>query len=254
MAEEQQEGDVQMHLLDHLDELRRRVVYIVLGLLAGMVLSGIFVTEVMDLILLRPAAEAGMVLQNLRPFGQPMLYFKVVFVVGIIVSFPFSIYQLWLFVAPGLYQNEKKWAGRITFLTSLCFLLGIAFAYWVMIPQMLDFAKGFGSSQIANNLDINEYFGFLSTTVLGAGLTFEMPMISYVLSSFGILGAATMARFRRHSVVVVLIIAAIITPSPDPVNQLVFAIPLYVLYEISILVARAVEKGKAREVAASGAE
>jgi sec-independent protein translocase protein TatC len=118
----------------------------------------------------------------------------------------------------------------------------VAFAYYVMLPGMMQFSVSFGSKNIENNYDVNEYFGFVTTTLLGAGLIFELPMMTYVLARFGIVSAALMRKYRRHAFVVILIVAAVLTPSPDPVNQLTFAAPLFVLYEISIIVARVARK------------
>ena len=149
---------------------------------------------------------------------------------------PYTLYQLWKFIAPGLYEKERRWAGKITIYTSFCFLVGVAFAYWIMIPVMLSFTASFGSNLIKNSIDVTEYFSFITTTLLSAGLIFELPMIAYILSKIGIISPEMLRKYRRHSIVVILILAAALTPSTDPVSQLVFAAPLMVLYEISILV------------------
>ncbi len=238
-ADEPQED---MGFLGHLQELRKRVIWAMVGIIIGCFISGVFINQLLEWILLRPATSVHMNLQNLRPFGQAFLYFKVIFVVGIILAIPFILYQLWKFIAPGLYLRERKWVGRITFFTSLCFFIGVAFAYFVMIPTMLKFAANFGSSDIKNIIDINEYFSFISLMMLASGLIFEMPMISYVLSRVGILSPKFLRKYRRHSIVVILIIAAVLTPTPDPINQIIFAMPLFVLYEISIFISKLAEK------------
>ena len=228
----------EMSFFDHLGDLRVRIMWALVGLLIGCVISGVFVNTIMDTVLLAPATSVGMKLQNLRPFGQAFLYFKVILITGLIIASPWVLWNLWQFVAPGLYENERNWARRITATTSFCFLSGVAFAYYVMLPGMMQFSVSFGSKNIENNYYINEYFGFVTTTMLASGLIFELPMITYVLARFGLVSAALMRKYRRHSFVVILIVAAVLTPSPDPVNQLTFAAPLYVLYEISIIVAR----------------
>ena len=235
---DREEQHSEMGFFDHLEELRKRLLWAAVGIVAGCMVSGFFIDTLMNEILLKPALFYNLKLQNLRPFGQPFLYFKLVFVIGIILSFPLTLYQLWLFVAPGLYEHEQSWARRITFFTSLCFIAGVAFAYFVMIPGMLSFTSNFGTKAIENNLDINEYFGFMTTTLLAAGLIFELPMITYVLTKVGMVTPRLMRTYRRHAIVVILIIAAVLTPSPDPVNQLIFAIPLWILYEISILISQ----------------
>ncbi|TAL70248.1 MAG: twin-arginine translocase subunit TatC [Bacteroidetes bacterium] len=239
---EQDESQEEMGFLGHLQELRKRVILAMVGIIIGCIISGVFINQLMDWILLKPATSVHMNLQNLRPFGQAFLYFKVIFVVGIIIAIPFILYQLWKFIAPGLYLRERKWVSKITFFTSLCFFSGVVFAYFVMIPTMLKFAASFGSSDIKNIIDINEYFSFLSLMLLASGIVFEMPMISYVLSRVGILSPRFLRKYRRHSIVVILIIAAVLTPTPDPINQLIFAMPLFVLYELSILISKIAEK------------
>lgn len=237
----------EMGFLGHLQELRKRVIWAIVGIIIGCIISGVFINQLMDWILLRPATSVHMNLQNLRPFGQAFLYFKIIFVVGIIIAIPFILYQLWKFIAPGLYLRERRWVSKITFFTSLCFFIGVAFAYFVMIPTMLNFAASFGSSDIKNIIDINEYFSFVSMMMLASGLIFEMPMISFVLSRVGILTPKFLRKYRRHSLVVILIIAAILTPTPDPINQLIFATPLFMLYEISIIISKLAEKRYTKE-------
>jgi sec-independent protein translocase protein TatC len=226
----------EMSFFDHLEELRLRIGLAILGIVIGCIIAGAFVDQLMNWVLLKPAASVNMELQNLRPFGQAFLYFKVVIMAGLIISMPYTLYQLWKFIAPGLYEKERRWAGKITIYTSFCFLAGVAFAYWIMIPVMLSFTASFGSSLIKNSIDVTEYFSFITTTLLSAGLIFELPMIAYILSKIGIISPEMLRKYRRHSIVVILVLAAALTPSTDPVSQLVFAAPLWVLYEISILV------------------
>lgn len=234
--EESPERD--MGFLDHLDELRRRIISGVVGVVIASIGVSFFIGEIVENILLRPALEAGLRLQNLRPFGQAFLYFKLIFICGFIIGFPWVLWNLWRFVAPGLYEHERRWARQITFWTSICFLAGIAFAYFGMIPSMMAFAKSFGSAQIENIIDVNEYLGFFATVILASGLIFELPMIIYVLSRFGIVTPQFLSTYRRHAIVVILVIAAVLTPTPDPINQLFFATPLYVLYELSIVISK----------------
>ncbi len=236
------EQTTEQGFFDHLEELRSRLFKAVLAVVVGCAIAGYFVNDIMNLILLKPAIDNHLKLQNLRPFGQPFLYFKVVLVSGVVIAFPFILHQIWNFIAPGLYDNERSWARRITSFTTLCFMAGISFAYFVMLPGMLKFSVSFGTAAIENIIDVNEYFGFIMMTILGAGLIFELPMITFVLSSIGLVTPKLMKTYHRHAIVVILIIAAVLTPSPDPVNQLIFAAPLYVLYLISIGISAAAAK------------
>jgi sec-independent protein translocase protein TatC len=236
--------ETEQGFLQHLEELRSRIFKAVLAILLGCVVAGYFVNDIMNYVLLQPALAAKLELQNLRPFGQQFLYIKVILVSGLVFAFPLAMYQLWKFIEPGLYAHEKRWASRITALTTLCFLLGVLFAYFVMIPGMLNFTMSFGTENIKNIIDIGEYFSFVMTTIIGSGLIFELPMVTFVLSSIGLVTAQMMSKYRRHAVIVILFIAAVLTPSPDPINQVIFACPLYVLYEISIVIARMTRKQK----------
>jgi len=238
----------EMSFLEHLDELRKRIIYSVIGILIGCILIGLKIDFVIENIFLRPALQSGLKLQNLQPFGQPFLYFKVITIGGIILALPFVLYQIWKFVAPGLYPNEKKWVRLITFFTALCFFCGVAFAYFAMIPVMLNFSAQFGTEFIENKFDINYYFGFVSMMVLIMGLVFEMPMVSFILSRFGILTSKFLRKYRRHSIILILILAAVLTPTPDPINQLIFAIPLFVLFEVSILITALTERRRNKEI------
>ncbi len=241
-AEQENEETGELSFWDHIEELRKRILFALVWLVVGCIISAVFISDIMNLVLLEPANAANLDLQNLKPFGQPFLYFKVIFVVGIIISFPLMLLQLWKFVEPALYDNEKKWVSLITIFTSICFLSGVAFSYFVMIPSMLSFAASFGTDKIKNVIDINEYFSFITMILLASGILFEMPMISFVLSRIGVVTPKMLRKYRRHSIVVILILAAVVTPTPDPISQLIFAAPLFVLYEISIFVAAAAFK------------
>ncbi|MFH1051801.1 MAG: twin-arginine translocase subunit TatC [bacterium] len=227
-----------MGFLSHLEELRKRIVWAVAGLVIGCVISGVFIDKILEYVILAPSVSVNLKLQNLSPFGQPLMYFKLIFIIGIIISFPFSLYQLWKFIAPGLYMTERKWVSKITFLTSLCFLSGVAFAYFLMIPTMMSFAASFGTKKIENIIDVNSYLSFITIMLLSAGLLFELPMITFILAKFGMVTAQFMRKYRRHSIVVIMILAAALTPTTDPISMMLFAAPLFVLYEISIFIAK----------------
>lgn len=237
-GEEKKEESQGMNFLDHIDEMRRRIIYAVIAIALACGGVGLYIETIMNYVLLFPANEVGLSLQNLRPFGIPFLYFKVILVCGIIIAFPFILYQFWKFISPGLYENEKSWARSITLFTSLCFLGGVAFAYFVMIPSMLNFAATFGNENIRNDIDVNEYFSFITMILLAAGILFEMPMVSYVLSKVGIVTPKLLRKYWRHAIVVILILAAVLTPTPDPISQMIFAFPLLGLYELSIFISK----------------
>ena len=188
-------------------------------------------------------------LQNLKPFGQVFLYMEVAIAGGIILSIPNLLYQLWAFIAPGLLPHERRYIRSIVAFSSLCFLSGISFAYFVIIPSAMSFFAGFGTPEIENDLAIGEYMSFIISVMLAAGVVFELPMVSWFLSRLGILTPAFMRKYRRHAIVIIFILAAVLTPGTDPVSQLLLGIPLVILYEISIWVsgwaARSREKASA---------
>jgi sec-independent protein translocase protein TatC len=143
-----------------------------------------------------------------------------------------------------LLPRERQYIRWIVFFTSFCFLAGVAFAYFVMLPSALTFFTGLGSGEIENNIAINEYMSFIITVMLGAGIVFELPMVSWFLSRLGLLTPAFMRHYRRHAIVGILILAALLTPGTDPVSQLLLAVPLVILYEISIGISGIAVRGR----------
>jgi sec-independent protein translocase protein TatC len=243
----------EMSFLDHLEELRWRIVKAALGIVVGGIVCWIFIDWIMDVVMLGPVVHLnnnlseGMQpihLQNLKPFGQLFLYMQVAIIGGIVLSIPNILYQLWAFIAPGLLPKERRYIKWIVFFSSFCFLAGIAFSYFAMLPAALQFFAGFGSQQIVNNIAIGEYMSFIISVMLAAGIVFELPMVSWFLSQLGILTPAFMRHYRRHSIVVIFVLAAILTPGTDPVSQVLLAVPLLVLYEISIGISVLAWKGK----------
>ncbi|MBK7228111.1 MAG: twin-arginine translocase subunit TatC [Ignavibacteriales bacterium] len=231
-----------MTFLEHLEELRWRIIYSIIGIVVGTIIAWIFIDFLVDVVLLKPAKDSGAILQNLRPFGQLFLYMQIAIMVGMIISIPNIFYQFWQFISPALRSKEKKYIFWIVVFSSVCFLGGIAFAYFAMLPLTLKFAAEFGSEMIKNEFAIDEYMSIIISVMLAAGFVFELPMISFFLSKLGILKPAIMRKFRRHSIVVIMILAAFLTPGADPVSQLVLAVPLVVLYEISIFISKISQK------------
>jgi sec-independent protein translocase protein TatC len=229
----------EMSFLDHLEELRWRLVRAVLGFIAGVIVCGVFADWLVNAVILRPSRiiTPPLNLINTVPYGQITFYMMVVIVAGLIVSSPWILYQLWKFVEPGLLPKERRYISSIVFFTTVCFLSGVAFAYFVMLPYMLEFFATFGTSGIVNMISISEYMSFVLQLILLSGLIFELPMVSYFLARFGIVTPAFMRHYRRHAVVAILIIAAVVTPTTDPITMTVFSLPMFLLYEVSIWVA-----------------
>jgi len=250
------EESKEMSFLDHLEELRWRIVKMAIGIVLGTIVCWIFIDFVINGILLSPIVHLNSTLspgqqpihlQNLKPFGQLFVYMEVAIVGGILLSLPNVLYQIWAFIAPGLMPNERKYVRAIVFFSTFCFLVGVAFSYFVMLPAALQFFAGFGSMSIQNNIAINEYMDFIVSVLLAAGVVFELPMVSWFLSKLGILRPEFMRKYRRHSIVAIFILAAILTPGTDPVSQILLAIPLLFLYEISIWISVWAWRGKKRQ-------
>jgi sec-independent protein translocase protein TatC len=245
-------NEKEMTFFDHLEELRWRIIKMLIGVVVGTIVCWIFVDWLVNSVLLAPVVKVNSQsapglqfhLQNLKPFGQLVLYMEVGIVGGIILSLPNLFYQLWKFIAPGLMPRERRYISRIVAFSTLCFLIGITFAYFVMLPMALKFFVGFGSPYIENNIAIDEYMSFIISMMLGAGVVFELPMVSWFLAKLGILTAEFMRKYRRHAIIVILFLAAILTPGTDPVSQIILAIPLMLLYEVSILIAKIAGKPK----------
>ncbi|MBX2991835.1 MAG: twin-arginine translocase subunit TatC [Bacteroidetes bacterium] len=249
-----------MTFLDHLEELRWRVIWALAGVVIATIVVWIFIDFIMDKVLLQPVknlnanlaeGQQPIHLQNLKPFGQLFLYMQVAIAGGVILSIPNILYQIWAFIAPGLMPKERRYIKSIVFFSSFCFLAGIAFAYFIMMPSAMSFFAGFGSAEIENNIAINEYMNFVISIMLAAGVVFELPMVSWFLSQLGILTPAFMRHYRRHAIVGVFVLAAVLTPGTDPVSQILLAVPLIVLYELSIGISALAWRGK-RKRAATG--
>ncbi len=187
-------------------------------------------------------------LQNLAMFGQITLLFQYSLIIGLVLAFPYIIFELWRFVAPALNETQQKKTSLIILACSFFFFVGVAFCYFVIIPFSVNFAVNFTiSPKIKNSFTIDNYIDFFTVMLLAIGAVFELPMIVYFLSRFGILGAKAMRGVRRYAIVVILILAGIITPSPDIFTQCLVAVPIYILYELSIFIAARNDKRRERE-------
>ncbi len=237
-GEESAEPEVEMSFWDHLEELRSRLLKIFAGVIPIWFISIGFAQDVINTVLLTPAWNSTIKLQNIRPFGQLMLNFEVSFIVALIITVPYSFYHLWQFIAPALHKHEKKALIWAAFYSSFCFLGGTAFGYFVMIPSTLSFAAGFGSSDVLNIFALDEYMSLVFSILIGSSLIFELPVVSYLLTRIGLLTPEFMTKYRRHSIIILMILAAFLSPGTDPFSMLILAVPLLLLYETSILISK----------------
>lgn len=187
-------------------------------------------------------------LQSRTMTGQFTMHLLSSLVIGFIITFPYIIWELYRFIKPGLYVHERRYSRGAVASVSLLFLTGILFGFYVMSPIMISFLANYQvSDMIVNEFDISSYVGTIVGLLLGTGLLFQLPMVILFLSNIGIVNPPLLRRKRKHAIVSILILGAIITPTADPFSQSLIAIPLYLLYEISIMISERVEKRKRKE-------
>jgi len=225
-------------LISHLIELRDRLLRALLGMLVAFVCLFPFANHIYTLLarpLLAQLPQGGQMIATAvtTPFFVPM---KVALLAAIVISLPFTLYQAWAFVAPGLYQHEKRWAVPTIVLGTGLFLLGMAFAYFLVFPVVFGFITATAPEGVAVMTDIGNYLDFVITLFLAFGVAFEVPVVVMLLVRFGLVQVATLKEIRSYVVVGAFVIAAILTP-PDVVSQLMLAFPLWLLYEAGIFAA-----------------
>jgi sec-independent protein translocase protein TatC len=226
-------------LTAHLQELRKRLILSFVAVAAGFALCYTFAERIFD-ILANPLLE-------MMPRGGSLVftsvaeafftYMKVAFISGLILASPFVLYQIWAFVAPGLYRHEKKYVVPFVLAGSFFFAIGIFFAYYVALPVGFKFLLGFTTDFIKPLPSMKEYLSFSIKFLLAFGLVFEFPVVLVLLARIGVVDAKTLARQRKYAILLIFIFAAILTP-PDIVSQLIFALPMIGLYELSILLSK----------------
>jgi sec-independent protein translocase protein TatC len=266
----------EMSFLEHLEELRWHLVRSFLYIFVFAVLAFIFKNIVFDVILLGPgnpdfftnqllcglAADFNLPalcinkeqlsLQNINMTGQFTTHLWISFLAGIIVAFPLIFWEFWRFIKPALYKEEVQHSRGAIFFASILFSIGILFAYYVISPLSVHFLGSYQvSDKVENIVNLGSYIGTVSSIILASGILFELPMFIYFMSKVGLVTADTLKKYRRHSVVVTLALAAIITP-PDVISQILVCLPLILLYEAGIMIARGVEKRKQKELARMG--
>ncbi len=252
----------EMPFLDHLEELRWHLFKAIAGIAVAMVVCFIFAGWIIDNVLLAqthkewfmyrvmhiPAVD--IILQNRTITGQFFAYYGTVFAGALVAGSPVIVYQLWKFIEPALYPAERRGVRFGALFASFFFALGIAFGYLVLSPLSLQFFATFQiSSSILNEFDISRYFSQLITLTFGAGLLFELPVVVYVLAKLGLVTGDMLKKSWRYAIVVILILAAVITPGTDPLSLIVMSLPLVLLYQFSITMTRVVERGKRKEEA-----
>jgi len=251
----------EMSIIDHLSDLRKFLVHSAIGIIVGAAIVALNIQFVIDKIIFAPKnpdfityrlfckisealciKEIPINIINRQMSGQFSAHIWTSIIFGMIIAFPYILYELWKFIKPALYENEKKYGLSFIFISSFLFILGILFGYFVITPLSVNFLGNYSvSSEIQNNIDLASYNSLVRTTVLANGIVFELPIIIYFLAKMGLVSKKFLRNHRKYALVLVLLLAAIITP-PDIISQIIVAIPLMILFEISIYIAGWVEK------------
>lgn len=263
MAEEKEMG-----FLDHLEEMRGRIIKSILGIAVGGIVLFSFKGFVFDKILFGPrkpefltfralcwagkklgfgdsfcVTEINYELINTTMVGQFTAHLLVSIIGGVIIAFPFVYYQIWSFIKPGLKQREADAVKGVVFYASLLFFAGVLFGYYVIAPMSLQFLGNYQVGDVASTITIMSYMKTVASITLAAGLVFQLPILVYFLTKIGLVTPEILRKFRKHALVAVLILAAVITP-PDVTSQILVAIPVLLLYEVSIFISKRVIKAK----------
>jgi sec-independent protein translocase protein TatC len=250
----------EMSFLDHLEELRWSILKGLGALLLITIVCAFFSKWIIDVLLLGPAKASffmyglfgmqaeDLYLQNRTITGQFFAHVGTVVAVGLVIGSPLIVYYLWKFVEPGLYPSEKKGMRFAAVFATFFFILGILFGYLIITPLALQFFANYSiSPQIVNEFDITKYFSMVTFWAFGVGVLFEMPVVIYFLAKIGLVTESLLRNSRKYALILVLVLGAFFTP-PDPVSQVLVALPLLLLYELSIRLAGYVERKKEREL------
>jgi sec-independent protein translocase protein TatC len=248
-----------MSFFEHLAELRTRIIQSLMAIAIG---SGVGIAVSKQFIRFIEAPMIKALADNhLNPYlyvNAPVagvgLWINVGLVIGIGLAMPYVLYQVWLFVAPGLYKHERRALTSFIFFGTLLFLCGVAFAYFIMLPQMLDFLVKFTTGlSLQPLIDVDEYFSLILVVMVGIGAIFEMPVVVYILSLFGLVTPKFLVKNFRYAMLLITVAAAIITPTPDATTMLIFMVPMVALYFVSVLVSYGVARRKKAKQAAEAA-
>jgi sec-independent protein translocase protein TatC len=228
----------QLSFLEHLDELRRRIIYVCLGVLGGIVVSFAFINHIYDF-LIAPAV-ATLPPESKLIYTQPgeafSLYIYISLISGAVVAAPFIMYQIWLFLAPGLYSNEKRFAVPFVLFSTLGFLAGAAFNHYIAFPFIMIFFASFNTPNLTFMPRLTDVFGLYTKMLLGLGIVFQMPAVMFFLGKMKVVTARFLIAKFKYALILFFVAAAVITPTGDPVNLMIFTAPMIALYGISIVI------------------
>jgi sec-independent protein translocase protein TatC len=228
-----------MSFLEHLDELRKRIVQSCLGVAVGILASFAFINYIVNFILtptwkVLPAGSRMIYTQPGEAFG---LYIQVSLIMGVVLAAPWIMYQVWLFIAPGLYANEKRFAVPFVLMSTIGFVGGAAFNHYIVFPFMMSFFASFNTADLIFMPRLEDVFDLYTKMLLGMGLVFQMPTVVFFLAKMRLVTARFLLRNTKYAILVIFVVAAVVTPSGDMITQSIFAAPMLGLYALSILIA-----------------
>jgi sec-independent protein translocase protein TatC len=237
--DEDDESGAKMSFLEHLDELRKRIVNSVIGIGVGIILGFAFIDKIFNFILgpTRKVLPPGVKMIYTEPGEAFGMYITISLIVGFVIASPYVMYQVWKFIAPGLYSNEKKFAVPFVLFTTIGFLAGAAFNHYIAFPFMMAFFASFNGIDLAFMPRLEDTFGLYTKMLLGKGLVFQMPTVVFFLAKMKLVTARFLWNNGKYAILIAFIVAAIVTPTGDPMNQTIFAAPMIALYLLSIIIA-----------------
>ncbi len=229
------ERDKELSLVQHLGELRDRVMVAAIAIVITSAISFLFATNIIQILLI-PSGQESLIALN--PTENFTTYMRVALFTGIALSMPVILYELYAYIDPALHPNERRFALTLGPFVLALFVAGMLFCYFLLLPNALHFLINFGAPVIHNELRAADYLSFVTTFILGMGVVFEVPVIIYALIRLHVVSRAWLAKQRRYVFLLAFVIGAIITPTPDPFNQLLVALPMYLLFELGLLLGR----------------
>jgi sec-independent protein translocase protein TatC len=241
MDDDPDEGSTsgRMSFLEHLDELRKRIVNSAIAIAVCVVVGFAFINRIVDFILAptRGALPAGVKMIYTEPGEAFSLYVQIALIMGVVLAAPFIMYQVWMFIAPGLYSNEKRMAYPFVFFTTVGFVLGAAFNHYIAFPFMMAFFASFNTPDLAFMPRLDDVFGLYTKMLLGMGIVFQMPTVVFFLAKMRMITAWFLLSNFKYAFLIIFVVAAVITPTGDMMTQTIFAAPMVALYILSILIA-----------------
>ncbi len=243
MSTETETGDVKLTIIEHLEELRDRLIVTAIALFVSTIFSFIF-TEWLLRILIRLAPEDLEVIA-IGPTENFTVFMRVALIAGVALAMPVILYEIVRFLLPALTPQEKRYLYFLLPTGTLSFIAGLAFCVAIVLPTAIGFLHGFMRSEITPNWTIDKYISFVTTIMFWMGIIFELPLVMFFLAKLGIVNSKKLIKFFRYWIVVASVIAAMVTPTPDPVNMMIVMLPLIALYALGILLTLVAERGKA---------